>query len=462
MLGGDPGGEGGARGAPGDVGVDGGVGQPGRAGPRRPTGPTARPGSPRTACQDQSSRPDEKFPKRARAWFSACMALDRRRRPRWTGGRGEPAGARGGAGRRGRARRLRPAHPGRRVAVRRPPRRPRLRRRPHPGGVPAGRAGPGPLPRRRARPVLAAGHRPAHVRRRDPAAGPARGNRLGGPRPIDDEVELPAPTATIRPAPSTSPTWSTGWTPIGGRPSSSPRCSACPTTRPPGCAGCRSAPSARGWRGPGPTSAGRRGRRRRHRLSRSAAGGAAGGWRRGPRHRPPAGRRGRPATTGSRRRRRPPVVLLAVLRRGGRGRRGRRLRRGGGDGRGRREDRVSLGVSTTRGAGSSDSSAGSIHPISPTSQVCTVGKNTVSPGRFGVTSSTEKRLLHVGGERPAGEGHHRRRRRPRPRRSTRPAPPARRRRRPRAPGSTPARWGCHRSRARRGTRRSSGRPPAPR
>ena len=65
----------------------------------------------------------------------------------------------------------------------------RVGRRPHPGGLPAGRARPGPLPGRRAGEALAAGDRPAHLRRRAAPAGPRRRRRIGDVVGLDDVAE---------------------------------------------------------------------------------------------------------------------------------------------------------------------------------------------------------------------------------------------------------------------------------
>ena len=99
---------------------------------------------------------------------------------------------RGARRRRGEPRRVRAGLAGRRVAAGRPPGRRPVRRRRDPGGVPAGHPGAGPVPGRRVGPHLVAGHRPAHLRRRDPTPGR---QRRSGP------ASRPSPTRRVRRSP---------------------------------------------------------------------------------------------------------------------------------------------------------------------------------------------------------------------------------------------------------------------
>ena len=98
-------------------------------GPRRRAGPRAPHGWCRIAWR--GGRPT------GRGWFPRGAHWRAR------GGRADAAGPGGRDRRSGGHHRVRPAHPARGVAGVRPPRRPGRRRRPHPGGVPAGAPGAG-------------------------------------------------------------------------------------------------------------------------------------------------------------------------------------------------------------------------------------------------------------------------------------------------------------------------------
>ena len=144
-----------------------------------------------------------------------------------------------------------PGQPGRRLAPGAAPRRPRRGRRRHPGHLRPGLAGAARVPRRLERPHLAALDRPPRLRRRGPArraptaagrtaSSTERGrdrdatDRRRGAHALDALVDELTATSAPR--------------------SCSPRWSAARTRRRRRSAACRSAPSARGSRGPASSS----------------------------------------------------------------------------------------------------------------------------------------------------------------------------------------------------------------